>query len=87
MELFGLTGGQLVKLTGYLAIISFALNFLTCFAMPWSKTKCPWKGCRPGKDPEDKTGHFSFYHYHHYFTWLTIVFVLVHFALAKIIFD
>ena len=87
MEFLGLTGVQLVKLTGYMAIAAFALNFLTCFAMPWSKDKCPWKGCRPGPDKDDAKGHFSLFHYHHYFTWLTIVLVILHFALAKIIFD
>lgn len=84
MEIFGITAYQLIKLTGYLAFLSFILNFATCFAMPWSRDKCPWKGARPGCDPEDSQGRFTLSHYHHYFTWLTIFFVIIHFLLAKI---
>lgn len=85
VEIFGISGILLVKITGYLAITAFILNFVTCFAMPWSKDKCPWKGCRPGADHNDKEGHYSLYHYHHYFTWLTIVLVILHFVLAKLV--
>ena len=73
---------ELITWSGRLAVIAFILNFLTCFAMPWSKDKCPWKGSRPGCDPEDKEGRFILSHYHHYFTWATIILVAIHVILA-----
>lgn len=73
---------EIIIWSGRLAVLFFILNFATCFAMPWSKDKCPWEGSRPGCDPQDKRGHFPLSHYHHYFTWATIILVAVHAVLA-----
>lgn len=75
---------ELIEWSGRLALIAFVFNFGTCFALPWSKDKCPWKGERPGCDPKDKEGRFRLSYYHHYFTWATIFFVIVHVVLVAI---
>lgn len=75
---------SIILWSGRLAVVAFALNFATCFAMPWSKEKCPWKGECPGPDKHDKDGSFTLSHYHHYFTWATILLVAVHAVLAMV---
>lgn len=73
---------ELIVWSGRLAVIAFILNFATCFVMPWSKDKCPWRGERPGCDIKDSEGKFTLSHYHHYFTWATIILVTIHVILA-----
>lgn len=60
------------RFSAYLALFFFVMNFLTCFAMPWSKIKEPWKGTRPGKDKLDAAGRFPLTFTHKWWAWLAI---------------
>lgn len=60
------------RFSAYLALFFFVMNFLTCFAMPWSKIKEPWKGTRPGKDKMDAAGNFPLTYTHKWWAWLAI---------------
>lgn len=72
-------GMSLRRLSQYLALVFFVLNFATCYAMPWAKrVKVPWNGRRPGSDMTDTAGRFSLLHYHVYFAWLGIFFLGLH---------
>ncbi len=73
---------NLVIYSGWAAAISLALNFLTCLNMPWSKTKCLWKGDYPGSDKCDWKGFQPIAYMHSVFVWLTIIFSIVHIILA-----
>ncbi|KKS42708.1 hypothetical protein A3H03_00215 [Candidatus Kuenenbacteria bacterium RIFCSPLOWO2_12_FULL_42_13] len=73
---------NLILWSGRIAAIFLALNFLTCFAMPWSKTKCLWKGELPGPDKCDSQGFKPIAYAHRLFVWLTITFTVLHIVLA-----
>lgn len=60
------------RFSAYLALFFFVMNFMTCFAMPWSKIKEPWKGTRPGKDKMDAAGRFPLTFTHKWWAWLAI---------------
>ena len=64
--------------TSYLALIFFALNFATCYAMPWAKSRAPWVGEKPGADTQDIAGHFPLLHWHAYFAWAALFFLALH---------
>jgi len=66
------------RLTSYLSLVAFVLNFLTCYAMPWARVRQPWEGERPGTDKKDESGHFPLTHWHKYFAWLAIFFLSLH---------
>jgi len=73
----------LIKVTGVLAGISLAFNFLTCCALPFSKEHCPWRGDRPGPDKDDYKGFYrNLLSYHKIFVYSTIFFVGAHVLLA-----
>jgi len=69
---------SLRRVSVYLALIFFVLNFATCYAMPWAKKQAPWAGEQPGVDAKDAIGHFPFVHWHAYFAWLAIFFLGLH---------
>lgn len=66
------------RLTAYLSLVFFLLNFLTCYAMPWAKVRQPWEGARPGKDKMDTAGRFPLTHLHKWFAWLAVFWLGVH---------
>lgn len=66
------------RLSAYLSLVFFVLNFATCFAMPWGKFPEPWKGSRPGKDKNDFLGAFPWTHWHKIWAWLAIFTLGVH---------
>jgi predicted heme/steroid binding protein len=69
---------SIFRLTAYLSLAAFVLNFLTCYAMPWARVRQPWEGERPGEDPKDQVGHFPLTHWHKYFAWAAIFFLSLH---------
>lgn len=72
-------GMSVLGWTGLLLGIVFALNFLTCFALPWSKLPVPWAGSRPGPDALDRAPvHKNLASIHKYFAWATVVLGIVH---------
>lgn len=73
-----LFGMGLFRLSAYLSLVAFLLNFLTCYAMPWARIRQPWEGERPGEDPKDQAGHFPLTHWHKYFAWAAIFFLSLH---------
>lgn len=66
------------RLSAYLSLVFFVLNFATCFAMPWGKFPEPWKGSRPGKDKSDFLGAFPWTHWHKVWAWLAIFTLGIH---------
>lgn len=65
--------------TGIFLAVFFVLNFLTCFALPWSSLSLPWKGKLPGPDALDSAPtHLKVTSIHKYFAWGTVVIGLVH---------
>jgi len=74
-EWFGIS---FFRLTAYLSLGAFVLNFLTCYAMPWARVRQPWEGERPGPDQKDQAGHFPLTHWHKYFAWAAIFFLSLH---------
>jgi len=74
-KVFGITWR---RLSSWLALLFFFLNFATCYAMPWARGGAPWAGERPGKDKKDKMGHFPLTYWHGYFAWLAIFSLTVH---------
>lgn len=66
------------RLSAYLSLIFFVLNFATCFAMPWGKWPEPWRGNRPGKDKNDSLGTFPWTHWHKVWAWFAIFTLGVH---------
>jgi len=73
---------NLVILSGWIAAISLALNFMTCLNMPWSKTKCLWKGDRPGTDKCDWKGFQPIAYMHSIIVWVTIAATIFHLIVA-----
>ncbi len=74
-----LMGMSLLGWTGLILGLVFALNFLTCFALPWSKLPVPWAGARPGTDALDKAPvHKNLASIHKYFAWATVVIGILH---------
>lgn len=69
---------SLTAWTGYLLGITFVLNFLTCFVMPWRRGRLPWMGRRPGKDEWDDKGYMQMTMLHTYFAWACVVTGSVH---------
>lgn len=74
----------LINITGILAALSLAANFITCFSMPWSKQPSCWKGKYPGPDKCDYEGYRRLASFHRVFVWLTIIFASLHIILAII---
>lgn len=72
----------IINLTGILAAFFFVANFLTCYAMPWSKVPACWKGKYPGPDKCDHDGYSRVSAFHKAFVILTIFFTAVHIILA-----
>src|SRR3989344_514126 len=66
------------RLSAYLSLVFFVLNFATCFAMPWGKFPEPWKGSLPGKDKSDFLGAFPWTHWHKVWAWLAIFTLGIH---------
>lgn len=65
--------------TGVLLAVVFVLNFMTCFALPWSKVPLPWRGSRIGPDALDQSPvHLNFASIHKYFAWATVVLGILH---------
>lgn len=76
---FRIAGLSILGWTGILLGVVFVLNFMTCFALPWSKVPLPWKGNRPGPDALDGAPvHMNFASIHKYFAWATVVLGIVH---------
>lgn len=73
---------DLTVISGWVAAIFITLNFLTCLATPWSKTKCLWQVNFPGKDKCDPQGFRPIAYTHRIFVWLSIVAVIFHVILA-----
>lgn len=73
---------NLTIISGWMAAIAIFLNFLTCLAMPWSKTKCLWKGDIPGPDKCDAKGFQPLAYMHRIFVWLSILAVAFHIIIA-----
>jgi len=71
---------QIVLWTGRVAALLLVLNFTTCFAMPWARSKLPWRGRKPGRDEKDSFGQFQFTAVHRVFAWAAVVAVIVHVA-------
>lgn len=68
--------------SAYASLIFFLLNFLTCYAMPWSRVRQPWEGEVPGHDRKDPLGRFPLTYWHKYFAWLAIFTLSLHGALG-----
>lgn len=66
------------RISAYLSLVFFVLNFATCFAMPWGKFPQPWKGNKPGRDRGDLLGAFPWTHWHKVWAWLAIFTLGVH---------
>lgn len=78
-EVFGVTWRMF---WAYASLIFFLLNFLTCYAMPWSRVKQPWEGSVPGHDVKDTLGRFPLTYWHKYFAWAAIFTLSMHGALG-----
>lgn len=66
------------RLSAYLSLVFFLLNFLTCYAMPWAGVKEPWKGDFPGKDKKDSIGQFPLTHWHKIWAYLAVATLFWH---------
>ena len=73
---------NLINWSGWIAAIFLALNFLTCLNMPWSKTKCLWKGDFPGPDKCDWKGYQPLAYMHRIFAWLSIIAIIFHIVVS-----
>lgn len=73
-----------INITGILAALFLAANFITCFSMPWSKTPSCWKGKYPGPDKCDHEGYRRLASFHRVFVWGTIIVSSIHIILAVI---
>lgn len=74
----GLFGMSWFRISAYLSLLFFLLNFLTCYAMPWATWKEPWKGDFPGKDKKDVVGKFTMTHWHKHWAYLAVMTLLWH---------
>ncbi len=70
------------RLSAYVSLVFFVLNFLSCYAMPWARVRQPWEGEIPGHDKNDSLGRFPLTHWHKYFAWLAVFGLSLHGALG-----
>jgi succinate dehydrogenase/fumarate reductase cytochrome b subunit len=68
----------LTRLSGWLALGFLFLNFLTCWATPWSR-KCQGRVCKL-EELEEEPRALGFYH--KYLVWPAIIFAIIHLILG-----